>query len=245
MPLYLVRETDIPAPMSVVAADRVAEFEVEAPDARAAAALVLFRKPGAVVDGVTPRKAMDPYLESYIQPDPSRYAGILNIGLGKPETMPVWEPTDRPKSIGAIALEVMRLHALILGQPFAGDFSADMRSLLGSMIDYAKSEGVDFNDILSSIAEDYEVITHRQPPQFRKLDLDDLQPSAVDPRVGRSAVILHTQLVDIEDNDDPEIGLYHLTYTLIEAAYRNVIDFPDLLDQVVADRTPAATSPRI
>ncbi len=244
MPLYLVRETDIPAPMSVVAADRVAEFEVEAPDARAAAALVLFRKPGEVADGVTPRKGMDPYLESYIQPDTSRYAGILNIGLGKPETMPAWDPTDRPKSVGAIALEVMRLHALILGQPATGDVSADMRSLLGSMLDYAKSEGVDFNEILTSIADDYEVITHRQPPQFRKLDLDDLQPSTVDPRVGRSAVILHTQLLDIEDNDDPETGLFHLTFTLIETAYRSVIDFPDLLDQVVADRAPT-TSPRI
>lgn len=144
-----------------------------------------------------------------------------------------------------VARETLRLHDLIARHEH-GDVSLALRSTLGSMLDFARARNVDLQHVLDAISCDYETITGRAPPALDNLGFDrDLQePTEAGTRAGAAVVAIHTQLADIVDEDDPEIGLFHLAFTLIEDAHRRNLDFPAIAEQMLVDRA-AAPAPRI
>lgn len=245
MPLFLIREHHIPGPMTVVAADQVIEVEVEATDALAAAALVMFREPGPLAPGLVRRQHRDPYTGTAVAPDRARYGDIVDIHAGKAETLPMAYFGKARLGGDVVARETLRLHDLIARHEH-GDVSLALRSTLGSMLDFARAENVDLQQVLDAISCDYETITGRAPPALGDLGFDRelLAPTEASTRAGAATVAIHTQLADIVDEDDPEIGLFHLAFTLIEEAHRRNLDFPAIAEQMLVDRA-AAPAPRI
>ncbi|BCB22343.1 hypothetical protein [Bosea sp. ANAM02] len=245
MPLFLIRERHIPGPMTVVAADHVSEIEVEATDALAAAALVMFREPGRLAAGLAHRHHRDPYTGTPIEPDRTRYGDIVEIHAGKAETLPMAHFGKARLGGDVVARETLRLHDLIARHD-RGDVSIALRNTLGSMLDFARTKEVDLQHVLDAISCDYETITGRTPPALDNLGFDrELQePTEAGTRAGAAVVAIHTQLADIVDEDDPEIGLFHLAFTLIEEAHRRNLDFPAIAEQMLVDRA-AAPAPRI
>lgn len=160
MPLFLIRERHIPGPMTVVAADHVSEIEVEATDALAAAALVMFREPGRLAAGLAHRHHRDPYTGTPIEPDRTRYGDIVEIHAGKAETLPMAHFGKARLGGDVVARETLRLHDLIARHD-RGDVSIALRNTLGSMLDFARTKEVDLQHVLDAISCDYETITGR------------------------------------------------------------------------------------
>ncbi|CAH1691276.1 conserved hypothetical protein [Hyphomicrobiales bacterium] len=245
MPLFLIRERHIPGPMTVAAADQVIEVEVEATDVLAAATLVMFREPGPLAAGLVHRQHRDPYTGIAIEPDRARYGDFAEIHAGKPETLPMAHFGKARLGPDVVAGETLRLHNLIARHE-NGDVSLALQNVLGSMLDFARANNVNLQHVLDAISCDYETITGRAPPALGDLGFDRelLAPTEASTRAGAAAVAIHTQFADIVDEDDPEIGLFHLAFTLIEEAHRRNLDFPAIAEQMLVDRA-AAPAPRI